>query len=59
MCRKANKLLGGNPLQTALVEQWANWSTTTLQPTIDHVLLGVFGGDENGIQVQQAHWNEA
>lgn len=51
LCRQAGKFLGGDVAkQIALVEQWINWNVSTLQPTCRQVLLGIFGGDAQGLK---------
>jgi glutathione S-transferase len=40
---KSSKLLGGDLLQSAQVDQWVNWTYTTLLPTADSVMSGILG----------------
>jgi len=43
LCKQAKKLLGsGNAAENAQINQWLNYSQTTLQPLIDHIGLGLF-----------------
>jgi glutathione S-transferase len=52
-------MLGSNPKETAQVEQWTSWAFTTLKPTVDRAMLGVFGANEVGLQIQQSAFKEA
>lgn len=56
LCKQSKKLLGdGGALQLAQIDQWVNWSMTTLDPTSQNVLKGVFGKNE----VYASSWNDS
>jgi len=59
LAKSAGKLLGSNAKEQAQVDQWINWSINVLQPTADQVMRGIFAGGQDGIQVQQGHFNDA
>ena len=51
-CRQAKKLLGsGDAKETAQIDQWTNWVFTSLQPLCEQVMIGVFGGNQIGMQI--------
>jgi glutathione S-transferase len=55
ICKQSKKFLGdGSPLQTTQIDQWMNWTTTTLEPTCKCVLQGIFGEE-----VYQGSWDQA
>lgn len=43
LARSAKKLLGNDAFQAAQCDQWINWTLTTLQPTAETVMCGIFG----------------
>ena len=53
--RKAKKLYGSNVLEQTQIDQWVNWSQTTLEPASQQVQSGIFNKDE----LFQATFNDA
>jgi len=48
-------MAGSSAVEQTQIDQWIGWTNTTLAPTCDAVLGGIFGSD----QIYQAHWNDA
>ena len=56
MARVSKKLLGDTPQAQAKVDQWINWTSTTLAPLVGQVSRGIFGRED--AQILNAHWKE-
>jgi len=56
MARVSKKLLGDSPQTQAKVDQWINWTSSTLSPLVGQVSRGIFGQED--AQIESAHWKE-
>ena len=55
LSRQAKKFVGNDLLQGAQVDQWVNWTYTTLMPTADQVMSGIFGT----AKMYSSEWKES